>query len=300
MIRALGKLAAFGAAGCFAYGVLIERTDYQVRRFDVPILPEGTKPVRILHFSDVHLLPRQGRKRDFLRGLAGLRPDLVVSTGDNISSADAIEPLMECFDRLFDAPGVFVFGSNDYTAPTFKNPLKYLVRHSGKDAPHDDGNLPTDELRAAYEARGWVDVTHRRYEVDAGGVRFAVRGTADAHEGRDDYATVAGPAVAGAINLGVTHAPYLRLLSAMTDDGVDLIFAGHTHGGQVCVPGKGALITNCDLPPEFAKGLFEYESGGRSAWVHVSAGVGMSPFAPYRFACPPEVTLLTLVPRPSM
>lgn len=299
MIPRLIKASAAAALGCVAYGVLVERTDFQVRRVEVPVLPEGARPVRVLHFSDVHLLPRQTRKRDFLRGLAGLEPDLVVSTGDNISSADAIGPLMDDLGRLFEAPGVFVFGSNDYTAPQLKNPLRYLVKHSGKDEPNE-GNLPTDQLRAAFESRGWVDVTHVRHEVETGGVRFAVRGTADAHEGRDDYATVAGPAVAGAVNLGVTHAPYLRLLTAMTDDGVDLICAGHTHGGQVCVPGKGALITNCDLPPEFAKGLFEYESGDKSAWVHVSAGVGMSPFAPYRFACPPEVTLMTLIPRPSM
>ncbi len=85
--------------------------------------------------------------------------------------------------------------------------------------------------------------------------RLAFRGTDDAHLGRDDYSTVAGPADPGAdLNIGVTHAPYLRLLDAMTADGMDLIFAGHTHGGQVCVPGYGALITNCDLDPARVKG----------------------------------------------
>ena len=99
------------------------------------------------------------------------------------------------------------------------------------------------------------------------------------------------------LSLGVTHAPYRRILDAMTADGVELILAGHTHGGQVCVPGHGALTTNCDLPTDRVKGLSEHRLEGHHAWLHVSAGIGTSPFAPYRFACPPEVTVLTLVAR---
>ena len=96
------------------------------------------------------------------------------------------------------------------------------------------------------------------------------------------------------LNVGVTHAPYLRLLDAMTADGMDLIFTGHTHGGQVCLPGYGALITNCDLDADRVKGPSTHTAGGRTAQLHVSAGLGTSPYAPYRFACRPEVTLLTL------
>ena len=205
-------------------------------------------------------------------------------------------------------PGVFVFGSNDFEAPRFKLPLRYLLGHSGSTrdgAPgvgteHRDPEprtLPADELRAALEASGWVYLDERTAEIEVAGRTLRFRGTGDAHHDRDDYAAVAGPAASDAVEIGVTHAPYLRLLDAMTADGVDLIFAGHTHGGQVCVPGRGALVTNCDLPPEKVAGLFGHEAGGEHSLVHVSAGLGMSPFAPYRFACPPEVTLLTLTPR---
>ncbi|MCL4722555.1 MAG: metallophosphoesterase, partial [Gammaproteobacteria bacterium] len=124
-----------------------------------------------------------------------------------------------------------------------------------------------------------------------------LRGTGDAHLHRDDYWQVAGgPAEDADLAIGVTHAPYARVLDAMTADGLPLILAGHTHGGQVRVPGWGALTTNCDLPTAQAKGLSRYEFEGRTSWLHVSAGVGTSPFAPYRFACPPEVTLITLTP----
>lgn len=294
-MRGLLRAVAWAGAACVAYGVLIERTAFTVRRTAAAVLPAGSRPLRVLHLSDLHLLPRQGRKRDFLRGLAGLEPDLVVSTGDHISSADAVGPLIESLGRLREVPGVFVFGSNDVELPRFKVPVRYLLRSSARGQPAS-GGLPTGELRRALEGIGWVDVDQKRAELEVAGQRVLFRGTGDAHEQRDDYTQVAGPATDGVLNVGVTHAPYLRLLDAMTADGVQLILAGHTHGGQVCVPGHGALVTNCDLPPEHAKGLFTHEAGGRRAYVHVSAGVGMSPFAPYRFACPPEVTLLTLTP----
>ncbi len=300
--RVLATAASIGAA-CVAYGVLIERTAFQVRRFTLPLLPAGAPPVRVLHLSDAHLLPRQGRKRDFLRGLAGLEPDLVVNTGDNIASAEAIAPLLESLGRLRDVPGVFVFGSNDVEAPRFKVPVRYLLRSTSKPAGAASGlpstaELPTAELRAALEGIGWHFVEQRTVELTVRGTAFRFRGTSDAHHDLDDYAQVAGPASTDAVEVGVTHAPYLRVLDAMVADGLDLVLAGHTHGGQVCLPGFGALTTNCDLPREHAKGLFTHASGPRQAPVHVSAGFGMSPFAPYRFACPPEVTLLTLVARP--
>ena len=295
----IGRIAA-GALGlgaaCLAYGIGIERTAFQVRRFSAAVLPPGSAPLRLLHVSDIHLLPRQARKRDFLTGLAGLQPDVVVTTGDNISSADAVEPLVDSLGRLVDVPGVFVFGSNDFELPRFKLPVRYLFGASGPSRGKPEP-LPTDALRAALEGIGWTYVEERRAELTVAGQTIRFRGTGDAHDDRDDYAAVAGPASDDVLEVGVTHAPYRRILDAMTADGVPLILAGHTHGGQVCVPGHGALVTNCDLPPEHAKGLFEHTAGGHTAQVHVSAGVGMSPFAPYRFACPPEVTLLTLTAR---
>lgn len=299
MIGRLAAAVAAGAAGCVAYGVAVEAHDFQVRRLDVPVLPPGADPVRLLHVSDLHLLPRQTRKRDFVRGLNGLEPDLVVSTGDNISSPDAVGALVDSLGPLLDRPGAFVFGSNDFSGPTLGNPLTYLWRTTAKHEASEQ-DMPTDALRAALAGRGWLPLDNARGELTVRGVRFSLRGTGDAHEKRDDYAAVAGPADPGAVTLGVTHAPYLRVLDAMTEDGVQLVLAGHTHGGQVCVPGHGALTSNCDLPPAFAKGLFEYSSGDHTARVHVSGGVGMSPFAPFRFACPPEVSLLRLVARPAM
>lgn len=291
-----GRLALAGAA-CVAYGTFIEAKAFRVRRVTVPVLPTGAQRIRVLHVSDVHLTGGQRAKLRFLQALAGLEPDLVVNTGDNLSSAEALTPLLTSYGRLLDVPGVFVFGSNDYSAPKFTNPLGYLVEStSHRGLPTDREPLPTEELRAGLASGGWQDVNEGRTSLTVRGVTFEFRGTDDPHLHRDDYALVSGPPAEGTdVAVGVTHAPYARVLDAMTADGLPLIFAGHTHGGQVCVPGWGALTTNCDLPPAQAKGLSRHRIGEHSSYLHVSAGVGTSPFAPYRFACPPEVTLVTLV-----
>ena len=98
------------------------------------------------------------------------------------------------------------------------------------------------------------------------------------------------------ISIGLTHAPYQRVLNSFTTNGAELIFAGHTHGGQVCIPGYGALITNCDVPRDQVKGLSTWDHALHSSYLEVSAGLGTSIYAPVRFACRPEAVLVTLTP----
>ncbi|MGA4506425.1 metallophosphoesterase [Propionibacteriaceae bacterium G1746] len=294
----LAALTGLGAAvGAYAFA---EARMYTLRRATARVLPPGSAPVSVLHLSDIHLLPGHHKKLDWIAGLADLKPDLVINTGDNISSADAVAPLFEALDELLDVPGAFVFGSNDYVAPTFKNPLGYLTRATlpgHEPASPVFGNLPWTALRDGFTARGWANLTHRRALLQVAGHTIELRGTDDGHLARDRYDVVAGPPTPQAdLSIGVTHAPYLRLLDAMTADGVDLVMAGHTHGGQVCLPSR-ALITNCDLDVDRVKGLSQHTAGGHTSALHVSAGLGTSPFAPYRLFCRPEATLLRLVAR---
>jgi uncharacterized protein len=90
------------------------------------------------------------------------------------------------------------------------------------------------------------------------------------------------------LGVAVMHSPDSAPESAAL--GYDLLVAGHTHGGQVCVPGFGALITNSSMPPRLAAGLIRMGS----AILHTSPGLGTSKYAPFRFACRPEATLLEL------
>ena len=269
-----------------------EAHQYRLRRVSVPVLDPGAEPLRVLHLSDLHLTPRQKGKSAWVRRLAALEPDLVVNTGDNIAHPDAVPAALQTLGPLLEVPDVFVMGSNDYYGPVWKNPARYLLPDSGGRV--FGAELPWQDLRDGFLANGWIDLDNREDEIKVRQQRIAVVGTDDAHLGLGRYADVPHPAPeAGVLRIGVTHAPYLRVVDAMAEDGIELIFAGHTHGGQLCIPGFGALVTNCDLPISQAKGL--HRRG--DAWLHVSAGLGTSPTAPIRFACPPEATLLTLVPR---
>lgn len=285
----LVALAAVAGAG-LAYSAGYEVRAFTTRRFDVPVLPPGARPVRVLHLSDLHLTPSQRRKAAWLRSLAAEQPDLVVVTGDFIAHANGVPAVLDALAPLRALPGVFVFGSNDYYAPRPKNPARYLGRDTGRRIHGDE--LPWPELLAGLEAGGWQSVSQRRTILTINGTRLEFRGVDDPHLGRDDYREVAGPIGVADVAVGVSHAPYLRVLDAMEADGVSLVLAGHTHGGQLCLPGVGALVTNCDLDRKRAKGLHRH----KRAWLHVSAGIGTNPFTPVRFACRPEATVLTLLP----
>jgi uncharacterized protein len=285
---------AVAAAGAvtLGYASLVERNRFTLRRFDVPVLAPGSPPLRVLHLSDLHLTARQRRKQDWVRRLDGLDPDLVVNTGDTIAGADAIPPTLDALGPLLDRPGVFVFGNNDFYAPRPKNPLRYFVREHRRVFGRP---LPWRELGQQLVAAGWIDATHVRTTVKAGRRTVAIAGVDDPHLGRDRYDRIAGPADPHAdVRLALTHSPEPRLLTRFAADGYDLILAGHTHGGQLRIPIVGALVTNCGIDRARARWLHRWDD---RTWLHISAGLGTSPFAPVRFACPPEATLLTLVAR---
>lgn len=294
------SLAAVGAAaaGGLVYSAGYEVRAFRLRRAEIPCLPLGGRPIKVLHLSDIHLTPRQTTKQRWLRSLGALEPDLVVNTGDNLSHPDSIPVLMDALAGLREVPGVFVLGSNDYWAPVVKSPLRYFLPSGGK-KKFQGPPLPWRHLKDALTDCGWKDLDNRRDELLVNGLRIALVGVDDPHLNYDRLDVVVGPADATAdLRLGVAHAPYLRVLDAFTADGYDAIFAGHTHGGQLRLPGVGALVTNCDLDRRRCRGLHTHDAGGRRSWLHVSAGLGTSPYAPYRFCCRPEATLLTLVEGP--
>lgn len=293
-LRSSAITAAGSAALAIGYATVIERNAFTVREVTMPVLSPGSTPLRVLHLSDIHMRPTQRLKQAWLRDLARWEPDLVVNTGDNLSHPKAVPAVVQALGDLLAVPGVFVFGSNDYFAPKLKNPAKYLT---DKDHRIHGNPLPWQDLRAAFNERGWLDLTHNRRDFEVAGLTIAAAGVDDPHIGRDRYDTVAGrPSPAANLSLGVVHAPYTRVLDRFAADGYQLVLAGHTHGGQLCLPFYGALVTNCDLDRSRAKGASHW---GSQTALHVSAGIGTSPFAPARFCCRPEATLLTLVAAPT-
>ncbi|WP_456845131.1 metallophosphoesterase [Cellulomonas sp. P5_C6] len=307
LARTAGALTLAGAAA-LAYASLVEVRWYTLREVTVPVLPAGQDPLRILHISDLHLTPGQRRKVDWVRDLASLDPHMVVDTGDNWAHLDAMPALLEALEPHLAVPGAFVLGSNDYVAPMPKNPARYLLPDARRTHVERPPELPWRELTARFRSAGWIDLTNRRDVLKVDGRVLSLVGTDDAHLDRDRFPSAGGAddARTGStpvdLHLGITHAPYRRVLDEMHADDVDLAIAGHTHGGQLALPLWGALVTNCDLDTRRAKGLHgwpgprpDQPGGAGSTWMHVSAGLGTSPYAPVRFACRPEATLLTLV-----
>src|SRR3954451_24953623 len=177
--RLLGAGALAGLAGV-GYAAGVEVRSFTVRRFDVPVLPAVSRPLRVLHLSDLHLTPHQAHKMAWLESLARLEPDLVVNTGDNIAHPDSVGPLLAALGRLLEVPGVFVFGSNDYFSPTLRNPVRYLLPDDG--TRHTDvPQLPWRDLRAGFAGAGWADLTNQRSTLTVHGVRIAFAGVDDPH-----------------------------------------------------------------------------------------------------------------------
>ncbi len=290
----LGLVAT--SAGTVAYAAGYELRSFRLRTVEVPVLPRGAGPLRVLHVSDLHLTPGQRAKQRWVQALDRLAPDLVINTGDSIAHRDAVPALMAAFGRLLERPGVFVLGSNDRFAPRPKNPARYLLPDRGR---RDHGPpLPWRDLRDSMTTAGWADLTNAKARLSVAGLDLEVAGVDDSHINLDRYDAVAGPVDPRAdLAIGVLHSPEPRVLDRFAGDGYRLMLAGHTHGGQLRVPFYGALVTNCGLDRRRARGLSRWDSGagGDRPWLHVSAGLGTSPYAPVRFACPPEATLLTLV-----
>ncbi|OKL50631.1 metallophosphoesterase [Boudabousia marimammalium] len=330
------SVLATGAAMGFGWAAF-ERHWMRLSRITVPAHPDAPE-LKILHISDLHLTTRTDWIVDFVRSLADLKPDFVVSTGDNFNSRDALEQVTRAYEPLLEFPGAFVLGSHDFYSPYSSSWSKYLRKDSrkiGDRKRHRIPDLPTEQFTQLLTSNGWVNAQNRAegvwVETAAGKAGICLVGTGDAHENADslehiglwpdppltaeDSGTDTPSSLsqtAGTLKLALTHAPYQRVLNAFTQAEADLIVAGHTHGGQLCVPFYGALVTNCDLPRSYASGLGIWPpkksgreqledtdpAGSRQSWLHVSAGLGTTYQAPFRFACRPTATLLELDPGP--
>lgn len=301
-MRALAN--AVGAVGAVGLGIaaaaFAETRAFRLHEVTVPVLEPGTLSDRdregftILHVSDLHMLAHQKTKQAWVASLAALNPDLVVNTGDNLGEEQAVPSVLKALGPLLRRPGIFIFGSNDYYAPHPVNPFNYLL---GKRNEPSDVELPWKGMRAAFIEHGWEDATHRRVDFTVGRFRLAVGGVDDPHLDRDDYDSLGGPPNPDAdLALGLSHSPEPRVLDEFAADGYQLMMSGHTHGGQLCLPGGKAIVTNCGIDRARVFGLSRWSE---RMWLHVTNGLGTSKYVPFRTFCRPSATLLHIVECPA-
>ncbi|HVF53644.1 MAG TPA: metallophosphoesterase [Actinomycetota bacterium] len=283
----LGTAVGLGAAGAtysFLEPYLFRLVEHRlVGGAQVP-------PVTVLHVSDTHLSASDTARARWVRSLPeriSSQPDLVIATGDLINDDSGIAPAVEALGGLEGRWGSFyVLGSHDYYQARFETYLKYL--HPGREQ-RSARAAATGDLETGLKAAGWVPLTNSTevLETDLGRVRLC--GVDDPYLGRhrtDHLTRMPGDDLA----IAVMHAP--DLVSNVALAGFDLALAGHTHGGQVRVPMMGAIVTNCTLPAALAAGPHQIGA----MWLHVSPGLGTGRYAPIRFNCRPEATILRLGP----
>lgn len=288
-LRIVGAAAA-AAGACVAYG-FVEARRYRTRRHVIPCLPPGAAPVRILEVSDTHMQASNRRLRAFLESLASEEYDVVYAAGDMLGGPDSVEPLAAALNTLRATTArVFVLGSSDYYVPRLRSYVKYLRRPGSTRRRRRRSRNRTEEYRRLLIEAGWMELTNRQVEIKLGTLRTQVTGLDDPHLTRDDRTLlVRDPAADFSLCLVHDPAPYADAARA----GYDLVLSGHTHGGQVRMPLIGALVTNSHLPRRYAR----WTSRIGDTWLFVSPGLGTSRFAPFRFLCPPEASVVELTPR---
>ncbi|ANE03006.1 metallophosphoesterase [Corynebacterium crudilactis] len=298
----IAKTLTFSAAALFGTGIATavwgysELKKFELKTVELPILEPGTlrgkKEFRLLHISDLHMIPGQETKKAWVSALDSLNPDLVINTGDNLSDEKAVPDVLRALGPLMKRPGAFVFGTNDYWAPRPVNPFGYLL---GKKREVSHIDLPWRSMRAAFIEHGWQDANQKRLEFQVGSVRLAISGVDDPHHNLDDYAEIAGsPNVDADLAIALLHAPEPRVLEKFEADGYQLSLSGHTHGGQLCLPGSRPIVTNCGIDRKRARGLNKFGD----MWMHVSNGLGNSKFVPFRLFCRPSATLIKITEQP--
>jgi predicted MPP superfamily phosphohydrolase len=288
------------AFACLAYAVCVEPYRPMVRRHVVRV-PEDWPAISILHLSDLHV--RRGADRLWKvqrAALDGLTPDLLVVTGDLLEEPTDAARAVQLLDVVQPRLGRYaILGNHEHGAhrPTGRNapersylvgPLHLALRLLGLEIPR----APEKDQRVvkALQAAGLRVLQNEGVRVtpatgqtlwvagcDSGWARKA--NIRKAMDGRD--------MTEGCLVL--VHEPELAVAAAQ--EGADLILAGHSHGGQVQLPGIGALYTHRTDPRIHIASGFQRLG---QALVHVSAGLGHT--IPLRFRCPPEVVWLDCVP----
>lgn len=251
---------AAGARALWPHPRLVRRT------IRVAGLPRAFDGYRIAHLSDVHCGPwtPAARVRRWVRRMNALHPDLVAVTGDLITAGNAyVGAVSTALGELRARDGVFAcMGNHDYLT---------------------DG----EAFACALESAGLTVLRNRGRVVQRGDDRLYVAGADDTWTGRDDVERALADRPPGAPAVLLAHDP--TLFGEAAAHGVDLVLSGHTHGGQVAVPGAARRLNLARLVTPFTMGI--YRRG--ACTLYVSRGAGTTG-PPVRLGAPSEITLLTL------
>lgn len=279
-------------AGCAAYlyASRIEVKRYRLEHVRVTTL-NGTVPqnvfgqvqdrtLKILHLSDTHLYHPEKEKLDFLRSVTNDDYDIVILTGDIFEDLSGLPYVSSLLSRKPRLGAYAVLGNHDYYDYTLLNKTIGLVMRKYRQPSQKRDVRPIVE---ALEAVGFTVMRNQAHTLKE--EKLHIIGID--YPGIDDSALMEllSDVPTDYLTLALMHVPKLESMGRV---GMNLVFAGHTHGGQVRLPIIGALTSNSELPPKEASGLLWR---GRTA-CHVSRGIGADPRVNLRLLCPPAATVL--------
>ncbi len=277
--RLLPMAAGAGALGALLYAVAVE--PYAIRvvclEMRAPRLPPAFDGYTVCQVSDLHT-SQMGRRERLIRDLMGTlpAPDLVAVTGDLVHTPRGIPPFLELARSFQARDGVYaIFGNSEH-----KNGVR----------PHAFARTLADS--------GIPPLLNRHVLLTRGESRIALAGVDDPVNDRDRLPDALEGIPDGVFTLLLMHSP--DGIAEAVVRGVDVVLAGHTHGGQVRLPFYGAAHTHTLLGRRMSDGYYAAKRLRRAIGIrpgrtqlYVTRGLGVSGLA-LRFLAPPELTIITL------
>lgn len=261
----------------------------KVRRevLKIPGLNSKLAGNKILHVSDLHFDKKLENDRELWDHLHAGTADLILITGDFVTHGRNIRPVVEYLDGSQARDGVFgVLGNHDYAYLTLKQHVRHRIM---KKEP-----IPNDWRRMIVllsEIGIRVLINESALVRTPTGARMFIEGTDDPVMGHPKIADRNSEYDSADLRILMSHSPDILYSSELRKKKFDILFSGHTHGGQIRVPGVGALLTGTNYATrQESYGTFKTLGG---MFVNVSAGIGYS-LLPIRINCPAELVLIEL------
>ena len=277
----------FIAIAVLIYGCFIEPRWFILTKLDVKVDKYLPKPLKILHLSDMHFHPRNTHINKLFKKLHGLTDvDLILLTGDIIDNDNGIVLAAEQIKHLKPRLGtIAIFGNHDHYWYGKTELLNFVFRD--RFYPRFENNAPL--LKTSLEAIGCRVLQNESCTISFEGTDIFIAGLDDPVTRKDEPGKIPKPQDPKQLKILLTH--LLDAFHKMRDYEFDLVFSGHTHGGQIRIPFFGALMTHSRLERKYAAGLHQMGT----AQVFTSRGIGTSPVVPTRFFCNPEAILFTVI-----
>ena len=258
----------------FWYSFVFEPNNIQVEEVSIKIenLPESFNNTKIAHLTDFHSYEFGKREKRVLEILDSIDPDFIFITGDFIDHRTKdISSCQEFWSELgnrYQGRVYSVLGNHEY-----------WIDH-----------IDASSIKKLLEESGIVVLSNENEKIFQGDEYIYLLGVDDPHTGNDDLKKSAINTYENIPKILLAHSPdIINDLESLERENIDLILAGHTHGGQVVIPFMRPYWTPTKNRGKYASGLFEINEMN----LYVNRGIGMAAY-PIRFNCPPEITVIEL------